>query len=449
MSGAQGEKEFIQIGYRQLAWAVTVISTAGGLLLLPRDSIRLAGNDAWLTHWIPALYAIGVVLFFVFLAKHYPGKNIFQILDLSLGRWFGGLLKALVLLYIWLVIVRDISAVKYFMKTMLLRETPSGIIIILVVLLMMYFAHQGIEPTLRVIDILFPYFALLLLSFPLLLSNELVFERAEPMLVAPLHLFLGTALLKTAWYADIFILTSFLHGIHSALRMKTAVLNGIAMTNVFLSIMIFTAVLTLGPSISGKTMFLTYTLAEQINITEFLDRVEIAIFSLWFPITLLKIALLYLSFCIGLGSYVGSTRTQTFNLAAGPQFAVATVISFSNVDELFRFGNYAAPMIVFCVQAPVFAAVLAATIRKRKQKPEPLPRIPALTYSYVWLGAAGLSTAAGLMFAGMDGRIGMIAAFGYGVGIIASYIAGRIAFGQALQGESGDAAPPKSAKAST
>ena len=54
-------------------------------------------------------------------------------------------------------------------------------------------------------------------------------------------------------------------------------------------------------------------MVQQVHITDFLDRVDLFIMSLWLPNVFIKYILLYLSILVGLASFTKSKSYKEFN----------------------------------------------------------------------------------------------------------------------------------------
>ncbi|WP_166246313.1 GerAB/ArcD/ProY family transporter [Paenibacillus turpanensis] len=425
----------VTIGYRQFAWVIASVITAGGLLILPREDFRAADADAWLAFSLPLLYVLYIMFVFSKLVKYFPGKNLFQIVTITMGNKIGGAVNAVILFYIWSVLLRDFSAINFFLKTMILQNTPGGIIILLLLLLAMYFAHHGVETTVRVNDMLFPFFIIFMLSLPLLLSNQMELSRLKPILTSSPGHFLAAHYLNSGWFGDIGILGGLLHTVSQSEKVKSSVRYGGAITTFMLTILFFVMSATLGPILTSKAMFSIYMLAEQINITEFLDRVEIIIFSVWFPVTIVKISIIYLIFLIGLSNYIGSVRPQHFNTAVGLKFGICSLVAFENIDELFAFGNFSATVLSLGIMIPVTLALMLLIKAKENLgvEPEKMLEVPKMVktlrligYGCVFLALA--STAVGLFISKYYGPWGYYAALGYSLGITGFMVSSHLEF---------------------
>ncbi|WP_028551864.1 GerAB/ArcD/ProY family transporter [Paenibacillus sp. UNC451MF] len=351
------------INYRQMAWLIASLLTGGGLVSIQHDLVRVARMDAWFTYIVPTLYVAIVAYVFYKLSQRFPGKNIFEINKIIMGKAIGLLFNLIIIFHFWLMLIRDVRSFCKFMGTILLPNTPEEIVLFILVLLIMYFGRTSIEVIARVNDIFFPNFALTILLMPLMLSNELDKSLIEPILAGDtIKVFYGN-MLSLGWYGDIFIAGAFLHTISQIKQVRSALRHGAILSSLLLGIFLLMEVLVFGPVITGNLIYPNYNLVQQIHITDFLDRMDLLILSIWAPILFCKDILIYLALLTGIASFVKQRDYSTINTPIGFFVLLTALLAFKNTTEVFSFGNYSSSVITLAYQ-PLMLLLLLIFARR-------------------------------------------------------------------------------------
>ncbi|MED4602874.1 endospore germination permease [Paenibacillus validus] len=346
------------INHRQFAWLIASLLSGGGLISIQHELIRLGRIDAWLTYLFPGLYALLIGFVLTQLARRFPQKHLFEITTIVFGRWIGTCANLLILVHLWMVLMRDLRAFGRFIGTILLPNTPQEILVLLFVLLLAFYGRTSVEVVGRVNDLFFPFFFVLLLSMPFLLSNELDTQLIRPALtVKPVEYFYANVL-GIGWFGDILFVGAFLHTIWSSKQIRSAFRHGTLIATFLLTLSLLLQVLVLGPVIPGHMVYPNYSLVQHIHITDFLDRVDLFILSIWYPITACKDILLYLAMLTGIASLLKERDYTSINSPVSLFLLLTTLLAFDSAAEVFSFGNYSSPVIILGYQPLLLAALL-------------------------------------------------------------------------------------------
>lgn len=354
------------INQRQLSWLASSIITSGGILTLQNVLIRISQMDAWFSYLLSVFYVFGIAGFFSYMVKMYPQKNIFEISKEILGSWGGTVVNLLILFHFWQIVIRDISSVSRFSSTLLLRNTPHEILILLPCILLIYFGKSSVEVITRVNDLFYPLFVTTILLMPLLLSNEFYFRLVTPVLTMPLQHIAASSILTIGSAGDIFILGAFLHMVYNANQVRSSIRHG-AMLGIFLlTLLIFCILVVLGPKMPGNFMYPTYNMVQMIHITDFLDRLDIIMLTIWLPTIACKIIAIYMALLIGISSILNARNYPTLNKPVALFLALTTYLSFKSMTELLTFSNYSSPVIVLAYQPLVMGILVVVAKRKNR-----------------------------------------------------------------------------------
>ncbi|KQL44317.1 spore gernimation protein [Brevibacillus choshinensis] len=355
------------INHRQIAWLVGSVLMTGMMISFLRSVVQLARMDAWFSQVIPVGYAILVAYVLAELTRVFPGKNLFEILFIVCGKWVGGALNLVILFYIWIILALDIKGASDFLHISLLPHTPLEIILLVFVLLMMYYGRTSLEVAARVNEIYFPAYFLCNLLLYFLLVNEYSLERLEPILSNSLGRIAVSNLLPLGLYGDILLFGAFLHAVAQPRLFFAAMKHGVLIVGFSATMILLILLGVMGYTIASRLNFPVYILVQQIHVTDFLDRVEMIVFSLWFPAFTIKVIVAYLAFLVGIGSFGGQQHYNAFNAPCGWFMVVTSMLAFPNVADIDQFISYSLPVIVLVIQVPllVFLFVMARIRGKR------------------------------------------------------------------------------------
>lgn len=354
-----------QISQRQLAWLIGTIMVTEGLINLPRQSVTLAGIDALFCYLIPILYSFLIAYFIYRMMRLFPGKNLYQIVMEIAGKGAGTIINVILLLYFWLILMRDVRSLSLFSKSMLLPRTPEEILILAFMLVVMYYAKTSLEVTARVNDLFLPFLLALIVMLPILLSNEMDIRQSDPLLTkGPVSITVSN-LLNIGWYADLLVVGAFLPIISGARAFFTSVRHGIALSTFLLTWLVLISIYVISPSIASRSLFPIYTLVQQIHITEFIDRLEIFVFSFWGPIMLIKVIMIFMAILVGINVYAGTTNHRVFYRSLAWIIILTTMLSFRNFTEIYNFGNFSLPAIALIALTPIFILMELLTRRRK------------------------------------------------------------------------------------
>ncbi|KEH98193.1 GerAB/ArcD/ProY family transporter [Clostridium botulinum] len=102
-------------------------------------------QDAWISSILATILCIPCGIIYGKIMNYYPGKNIFQILEIIFGKFFGSVFNTLVVIFPFLLGSYILNDVVDFIKATALNNTPEYITIIFICSLVMWMLNSGIE----------------------------------------------------------------------------------------------------------------------------------------------------------------------------------------------------------------------------------------------------------------------------------------------------------------
>jgi spore germination protein KB len=351
------------INYRQFAWLTTALLSGGGLISIQQVLIRIGYSDAWSAYMLPVLYVMAVAVLFTMLVKRFPNKHIFEINKIVFGSVIGTIINLILLFHLWLILTRDLSTFGKFIGITLLPNTPGEMIILLLVVLLIAYGKTSVEVLARVNDLLFIAFVVIILFTPFALFNEMDIRLMQPVLTRPWSSIASINVLSLGWFGDIFVMGAFLHTLWGARQVGSAIRHGVLMAACILFDFIVLELLVLGPTIPGNMVYPNYSLIQQIHITDFLDRLDLFVLVICFPVTACGVLLVYLAFQVGMASLVNQRDYSTLNTPVALLLLLTTVLAFKGTAEVFSFVNYSSSVITLSYQPLLFILLGLLSLR--------------------------------------------------------------------------------------
>ncbi|MFD2371223.1 endospore germination permease [Brevibacillus sp. GCM10020057] len=383
------------VNHRQIAWMVGSVLLTGMLISFFRSVTEIAKMDAWFSQVLPVGYAMLVAYVLAEMTRAYPGKNMFEIIFIVFGKWAGGVVNFVLLLYFWIILTLEIKGATKFFHATLLPQTPVEITLLVLVLMIMYYGKTSLEVAARVNEMYFPVFFLLAMAMYVMLSNEYSIERLEPILNTSLTRIFISNFMTVGIYGDILLFGAFLHASTQSRLFFAALKHGILIVGFVATILLSILLGVMGYTIASRLNFPLFILIQQIHFTDFLDRVEIVLFSIWFPAFAIKVIVTYLAFLVGLGSFGGQANYTVFNFPAGWFIIAASLFAFRCIPDLDEFLSYSLPPIVLILQIPLLLVLYIKSRMSRKESEQACIQEGTKLYRFyrycVWLGRIAMT----------------------------------------------------------
>jgi spore germination protein KB len=141
-----------------------------------------AKNDAWISGLLGLAMSVPVILLYSRIVSLFPGKDIFEILGLVLGKVAGSFVS---ILYIWYALHLGALVIRNFgefMNVMALPETPILVPMLCIGLVCVCAVSAGVEVMGRLSSYFFPVILVILLLVQILGIPKLELHFLKPML---------------------------------------------------------------------------------------------------------------------------------------------------------------------------------------------------------------------------------------------------------------------------
>jgi spore germination protein len=358
------------ISTSQLTLIMASFLTAGSGLSLVKDTILFARQDAWFTFFPAMLYGFLVSICIIYLSRNSVEPTLFELNKKLAGNTFGSLINVWLMIYLVLSVSMDLRELSEFIKTILLYNTPTPVINLCILVLAVYLVRAGIEVLVRVNHVYYLATLIMFLVMPILLLNEVTFSNLKPVFGSGLIGFSKGAFNLLGLYGEVLIIGAVTFAFTPKVEPGKIhpLLRGIMLGTFLATMMMVTLLVSIGTSMGSKAMYPNLFVLQMIHITDFLDRLDILMTSVFIPSLIMKICIVYYALCECTSS-IGQTRTESraFSIVLLPLVFLFTRFSFRNVIDLLHFQSQVWPIFTLLTQIPLLIILVSVKWQRGKR----------------------------------------------------------------------------------
>lgn len=310
------------------------------ILTLPRDVIRYAKSDAWLSMIIMYGITLATAYTFYWISTKYEGLDIAQINNVVFGKFFGRIMLIPITIYGILTVGLSLRLFAYSIKIFLLDKTPVIVIISLVLISCLYCIRKDMKTISIVMDILLPF---VIISCMLLVI--LPITSADPRNLLPvLHRGIKPVIMGTLQIVDPIlpcaIIAFIIPYFEETKSIKKYIFWAITVTSfIYLSIIVI-CLMTFGTTEINYILFPTLTLTKTIESRSLiLERAESLFMISWIPITFTTILINYIACTLTLKALLNAKKDTLIIYGQLPVF-LAVALFPQNIVEVSKYLDY-------------------------------------------------------------------------------------------------------------
>ncbi|GAA0182866.1 spore germination protein GerKB [Clostridium sediminicola] len=280
--------------------------------LIGESSILVMGLEAKKDLWIAIIIGIFIacLLMIVYSRLHYlfPGKNLFDIIEVCCGPFIG---KGIILLFT--IYMFDLSAIVLrdfgnFISTVSLDETPILIPMIVETLLVVFLVKNGVELAGKWAEFFFPILVFFILIIVLLLIPTMDINNIRPVLYNGIKPSIkGAFAVFSIPLAEIIAFTMVFSNFKTKKSSYKIYFLGLLIGGMLIFIISLTNILVLGVDLTSVLYFPSYNTTTRLNIGGAFQRLEVISAVVFVLGGFIKISILLLSACKGITKIFGYT----------------------------------------------------------------------------------------------------------------------------------------------
>lgn len=357
-----------KITTNQAAMFLTNSMLGAGILTLPRNVVKdVKTPDAWVSVLFGGLVVLMAMLLMVKLSQQFPSKTIFQYSKRIIGRFPGGVLSTLMILYFIVIAGFEIRVLAEVTMFFLLEGTPIWAIVIPFIWVGTYLVYGGINSIARAFQIIFPISLFILIICYILSTRLFEINHLRPFLsegLMPVIRGMKSCILIFTGCEVIMIMTAFMEHPQQAVK---AVLIGFCIP---LILYLVTVVMVIGGLTIDSVITSTWPTIDLVRSIEvsgfFFERFEFPLLVIWLMQMFCNFCGFFFNASLGI-SQVFQVKIQRVILALMPIIFICTMLP-KRINDIFGVGDAIGNMgIILFILLPVLLSIVLI-IRKKGLK---------------------------------------------------------------------------------
>lgn len=269
-------------------------------LVYPTTMASGTQQDAWIAGLVGIVFGLIVIKILLITSNINPEKTVIELSLEVFGKWIGGLVAISYLIFFLLAGSTYLKEIEDFLTTQIYENSPGGVIRGMAIILLAYGLRKGIDTLGRASQIMYPFFVLFLVCLVVLLFPEMDIKRIYPIFDTAAPDFWETVLFGVFYpFGEMCVFLMIFPYVKKQKKTERDFIFMVGMGAIGLNIILFLSLTVLGPYMSEHQFYSTYILARQINIGNFLQRLEALVATTWVISTYFKTAMYYYAFVVG------------------------------------------------------------------------------------------------------------------------------------------------------
>jgi spore germination protein KB len=291
------------ISERQGIILIILFILGSTLLVSPSTEAK---QDAWIAVIIAFLWSIILLLMFSRLLSLYPGKDLFDILEIVMGKFIGKFISILMIwfaFHIGTLVMRNISD---FTNTLVFPDTPVVLPLLPLALLLIWGLKAGIEVIGRWGEFFIWIVILLFIFYTSLSITEMDVNRLKPMLNNGIALLLKGAFSSFTFpFGEIVIFTMVFSNISKSKNLSKVFLLGSSIGGFIILLSTLRNLAILGSERISSVYFPSILTISLIHIGNMFQRLEILMILAFLVCIFIKIIICLFAVCNGISKIFG------------------------------------------------------------------------------------------------------------------------------------------------
>jgi spore germination protein KB len=356
-----------KISSRQFYFLILCIILSVSLFNLPAIIIPGAKQDVWIVMLIAlGIDAVVAVILYV-IGLRYPNKTLFEYSEEILGRFWGkgvGLIFALFFLLNTAIVLHIVISL---LTTAVMPETPRAVFYFIMLIMSAYAVNAGLEVIGRLSELVVPVVVLSLLASLALIFNRIKPENLKPPFQLSIGELLHQSLLPGSLYGLCIIMAVFMAYHNTPEETLKAKLGGV-ITGTLLAILAFLVVIMVF-GVDLKLFFPLYSLAQLIEVADFLERLEPLMLVFWISAGFISVTALYYASTLGLAQVLQLSDYKPLTPLIGVVIFILSSVLFQNITDVNLLFETIYPYLALAVEGGLTTLLLVIALFWHRKKP--------------------------------------------------------------------------------
>lgn len=360
-----------KITKNQFAILVMMFTVGSSILILPSGLAAEAKQDAWIAALLAIAVGVALVVLYTALGNRYSTMTLPEYSEIILGKWLGKIVSILYFAFFFLLSALVLRNMGDFLNSYQLPHTPIAVTHIVFLLVVIMSIRLGLETFSRSAEFFFPWVIALILVLLFAIVPQIEFENMQPIMgegVKPIIRatipFVGSPILELVVFLMI------IPAINRKEGGKMGFLTGYLIGGAVLFLVSILTILVLGADLTSRETYPSYTLAKQINVGNFIQRVEAIASFLWFITVFIKLSLSFYAsaYCLANILKLKDYRVVIFPLAI--IMLVLSLVAYPNTAFFLTFVSATWPFLalMYGFILPLLLFLISSFTKKRVPK---------------------------------------------------------------------------------
>ncbi|MHB8065980.1 MAG: GerAB/ArcD/ProY family transporter [Ruminiclostridium sp.] len=359
-----------QITDKEAIYLLTVFIMGSSLILgIGAD----AKNDAWIAGIVAFIMAIPMLLIFSRILSLFEGKDLFEILDVTLGKIMGKVVAIIYILYSFHLGAMVLRNFGEFINIVALPETPMFVPMLCLGLVCIIAVMLGIEVLGRTTTFFLPILIFILAAVQLLAIPNLHFNYFKPIIGNGLiPVFKGAFSTFSFPFAETVLFIGVFDSLKTKKSPKKVYFWGIIISTIIIVVTTIRNIGVLGNMLS-TFYFPSYAAVGAINIGDFLQRIEVTVAIVFIFCVFIKSSVCLLVVCKGIGRMFNLKNYRSIVIQTGLLLAYFSYTVYDSSMEMkywaFKvYPYYAFPMqVILPILIWIFAEIKSKKMNSQKK----------------------------------------------------------------------------------
>lgn len=314
------------------------VTLGTAFFLLTTGIINGAQQYGFVVPFITGLTGICLSFMWFYIAKKHPELNLIEICLHQFGKFIGGIVSILYVFFFITITAWTGNNLADFIKTTLAPETSSWLVVIVFLAVAAYGVNKGFQNIARTGEFFIPLVQLAIFITLLLTLSSWDWSQFLPLNRFNLLTILSTSKIMLAF--PYFELVCFMMIFPFVKKHKSKTfIYGVAAATVLLMLKFFIVIGVVGVSRGSRLIYPLFTLAQELEITEFLEHMEAFIAIAWLVSIFFKMTIFLYCAVVSLATLINTNNRKVISF---PLIFLITGLSLSmhtNIIENIEWSN--------------------------------------------------------------------------------------------------------------
>lgn len=289
-----------KISPAQAVYTIVLAIIGSATLIVPGSMIKVAAQDAWIGCILAAVATLITGGLWLWLAGQLPGRDLFQVVLDAGGRWLGGLVSVVLLIWIWSIITGATWIGADAILVVFMPETPRSVLVASILIPAACAARSRHEVVARLSQLTFWGTVGLLLVLIPLSATEVEPARLAPVLANGFGPVAKGAGVLVGILTENMALVALLPMVRQPVRPWRMLIAATFLAAGMVLLLDIWTVSILGAKFPGRFQYPVLLMAHVIGVGDILERLDALMMALWIAGEVAKIGFWYWLFCRGL-----------------------------------------------------------------------------------------------------------------------------------------------------